>query len=535
MNKFAVLIVLVILILAVAPAAAEPVGPPDTLYGQYLFANATEAFVKCGVELRLNDSIVALDLGGLVSAKPPIWSFSHGDSMVSYSMGDTVTILRYTLPRRALDATALTNRALWDPVAVGNEVPYAGMGLVHRWLFKLTPEGEIRSDLAQEWYWQGHDLFVILDSTQTFGDNTPIDAYHVKSSLERYLWYHRDTSSFAWQSRIAGVDNYRRGQVNHVVGLIPRHRDTLQISMFRPDFELPSRLAAPRTAIVKWSRTESAAPVVATAGHYSVRVGRTLKGRAPHRGSILVDERATSGFRVREMGHPEEMGPSCEDAPIPAPDLAVLRFADLLDASTKTFLDHGLDRNAIRGLGYYNIHYDGTAFPVCDTANVNRITWRFDLETAKKARAQVPEKRVLQIHWQAGLKDIGEYLVTFLRAWKLEAEYQPHPDSADVSLERWLFESYADDAVVETLLEHLHLEPGDPLIKQFTLARAIGDPEIRTTAYRSIKSRIEDRRPFVRLFQQDESFSHCFSAPIEFDIDYLYRPVGPLFTRRARP
>jgi len=235
------------------------------------------------------------------------------------------------------------------------------------------------------------------------------------------------------------------------------------------------------------------------------------------------------------MGHPEEMGPSCEDASIPAPHVTVLRFANNLDASTKTFLDHGLDRNAIRGLGFYNIHYDGTAFPVCDTANINRITWHFDLETAKKAREQVPEKRVLRVYWQQGLQDIGEYLVTFLRAWKLEAEYQHDPDSADVAVEQWWFESYADDAVVETLLEQLNLEPGDPLINQFTLARAIDHPERRATAYRSIKSRIEDRRPFVRLFQQDESFSHCFSVPIEFDLDYLYRPVGPLFTRRAGP
>jgi ABC-type transport system substrate-binding protein len=279
MNRIAVLVVLIILILAVIPAAAEPADPPDTLFGQYLFANATEAFVKCNVELRLNDSIVALALGEMVSAKPPIWSFSYGDSNVSYRMGDTVLILRYTLPRRALDVTALTNRALWDPVAVGYEVPYAALGLVHRWLFKLTPEGAIKPDLAREWYWQGHDLFVILDSTQTFGDDTPIDAYRVKSSVERYLWYQRDTSIYNWQSRIAGVGNYRKGQVNHVVGLIPRHRDTLQISMSRPNFELPSRFAAPRTAIVKWSRTEDAAPVVATAGHYSLREGRTLKGR----------------------------------------------------------------------------------------------------------------------------------------------------------------------------------------------------------------------------------------------------------------
>jgi hypothetical protein len=535
MKRLVVLTVLIIWVLAVVPAAAEPLSPPDTLYGTFLFANGTEAFVKCDGEVRLNDSIVASGFGGLTSAKPPIWSFEHSILPVAYAMGDTVVILRYTLPRRALDANVLANRALWDPVAVGFEVPYAGLGLVHRWLFKLTPEGEVRPDLAREWLWQGHDLFVILDSTQTFGDGTSIDAYRVKSSLERYLWYHRDTSRFAWQSRIAGVNNYRRGQVNHVVGLIPRHRDTLQISMARPNFELPSRLAGPRTAVVKWSRTDDAAPVVATAGHYSVRVGRVLKGRLPHGGSLLIDERAASGIRVRETGHPEDMGPSCDVAPIPAPDLVVLRFSPDLDASTKTFLNHGIDRNAIWGLGFHNIHYDGTAFPVCDTATVNRITWRFDLKTAEKARAQVPEQRVLQVHWQKELKDIGEYLLTFLRAWKLEAEYRSNPDSADVSVENWLFESYGSDAVVETLLKKLHLGTGDPQVSQFALARASVDSETRATAYQSIKSRLEDRRLFVRLFQQDAIFSHCFSQPIEYDIDYLYRPMGPLFTRRAQP
>jgi hypothetical protein len=229
------------------------------------------------------------------------------------------------------------------------------------------------------------------------------------------------------------------------------------------------------------------------------------------------------------------MGPACLDAAIPEPDLVVLRFSEQLDASTKTFLDHGIDRHAIRGLGFHNIHYDGTSFPVCDTSTVHPITWRFDLETAKRAREQVPDQRVLQVYWQQNLEDIGAYLVTFLRAWKLEAEYQPDPLLADVSVEQWLFESYADDAVVETLFEYLHLEPGDPLINQFTLARATADADSRARAYQSIRSRIEDRRPFVRLFQQDETFRHCFSQPIEYDIDYLFRPTGPLFTRRTRP
>jgi hypothetical protein len=443
-------------------------------------------------------------------------------------------VLRFKLPRRAVDVSIYGGYDAWDPVEMRTAAAWAVWPLFHRALFRTTPDGQVSGDLARSWLWRGSDLFIVIDTSARFGDGDQVDAHAVKISLERFLWYSRDLPDYAWQNVVAGAENYRRGRIGHVVGLIPRGRDTLQINLVRPNFGLPERLASPATAIVKWIRKADAAPVVATCGHYAtVEAGQAADifvGRADHRGSLLVSHQVAD--RVWVGGQDQ---PPCAHERLPAPRLLVLHPMRNLPNGMHSFLHWAIDRRACAAEADLDRDYYGGALPVWWAGERPRHPVEFDYDKAQAARRLLSGRPALAIGFARGLEDETQYLVTALKAWDVRASYASSPEAADVRVELWDFESFSLDAQIERAFALAGLPASDSLVDLLWSARFTKDDLARSARYRSLRSRLDDRNLYVVLLQHDALVTHCGERPLDSRRDHWGRQAGPLFTLEQEP
>ena len=501
--------------------------PPDSLKGEFLFYSQGRAYVRCDASAGPDDSVWCDALGQVLRASAPIWEFTP-DRKTKWNQGDPITILRLTLPRRAPDVSLFGGYDAWDPVQMRTSSAWALWPLFHRTLFKVTPEGQVLGDLARSWTWRGFDLVVVVDTSVRFGDGAAVDAYTVKVSLERYLWYERDVPEFSWQYSIAGVESYRKGRTSGVVGLIPRGRDTLQFNMTRPNFSLPERLASPATAIVRWSRLPDEAPVTATTGYYgSVSPGEAadvFKGRANHRGTLVISHQVADRVWI---GREDQL--PCTQVRIPAPRLVVLRPLKSLPDGMLSFLHWAIDREASASDKEGGRSYYGGSLPVWWAGERPRAPFTFDYARAQAARRLVPGRPSLAIAFARGLEEEAQYLVTALKAWDVRASFASAPSAADVRLELWDFESFTPDAQIERAFAHAGLTSSDSLLSLLQTARSTADELKRSAMYRSLRSRLDDRNLYVVMLQHDALVTACGGEPLECTRDQWGRYVGPFF------
>ena len=514
-------------------AFAQPARRADTLGGEFLFYSNGRAYVRCDSSARPNDSVWCDRLGAVVRATAPVWEFV-ADREGQLKKGQVVRVLRMTLPRRAARLTLVGGYDAWDPLQLRTSAGWALWPLFHRALFAVGPDGQLSGDLAQSWFWRGSDLVVVLDTSARFGDGTPVDAYAVKISLERYLWYVRDVPEYSWHACIAGVENYCRGRTGQVVGLIPRGRDTLQFNLVRPNFSLPERLASPGTAIVRWERLADGAPVTATCGYYGIvdsgAAADIFRGRDEHYGSLVISRQVADRVWI---GDADSL--PCSKERVPAPRLLVLRPLRALPDGMLSFLNWAIDRNAMISQSDGDRSYHNGAFPVGRLSDPTRTGFVFDYEKAQAARKRLLGRPSLSVAYARGLEDEAQYLVTALKAWDVRASYASSPEAADVRLELWDFESFAPDAQVERAFDHAGIGATDSLVTLLDDARTTADDLKRTVLYRSLRSRLEDRGLYLALLQHDALVTSCGSRPLEHDRDDWGRYVGPLFMGEVRP
>lgn len=517
-----------VLILALAGTdLAFGLSTPDTLTGEFLFYSQGRAYVRCDVSAGPEDSVWCPALGPVLRASAPVWEFT-ADYKTKWDQGDPMTILRLTLPRRAAEVSLYGGYDAWDPVDMRTSSAWAMSPLFHRTLFKLTPEGQLVGDLAKSWSWRAFDLVVVVDTSARFGDGSSVDAYTVKVSLERYLWYAREVPEYSWQYSVAGVESYRKGRTAGVVGLMPRGRDTLQFNMTRPNFSLPERLASPATSIVRWERLPDAAPVTVSCGYYaSMTPGEAADvfvGRSNHRGALVISHQVADRVWI---GREDEV--PCTQVRVPAPRLVVLRPLKPLPDGMLSFLHWAIDREAAaaekdRGRSYY-----GGSLPVWWSGERPRAPFKFDYAQARAARRQVLGRPSLTIAFARGLEDEAQYLVTALKAWDVRASYASSPNAADVRLELWDFESFALDAQIERAFGHAGLGAADSLVELLQSTRATSDELKRYAMYRSLRSRLDDRTLYVVMLQHDALVTACGGEPLECARDVWGRYVGPFF------
>ena len=547
---------LAVVLVAASIAGAQPPEPiassegpvssegPDTSYVEFLFEDDGIAYVRCGLDAQPNDSFACERLGPLIEGRQPIWTFETSGT-TPRTPGDTLTLLRFVLPQRAARVLLWTDADNWDPLELSTPLAWATAALHHRSLFKRYGATEPLPDLAVMSYWQHHDLFVVIDTTQRFGDGAQVNAMTVKSSLERYFWYRRDVPEYSWQYCIAGVENYRRGHVGHMVGLIPRSRDTLQFNLVRPNYSLPSRLAALETAIVRWQVEGHDAPVTATSGYYGLRSADTCFGRSPQGGAVIRSEEA----RVFERAATVDSLSSGQrhnvlEIQVPVPRLLVLRGRAHLDRSILTFLDHAVDRRAMARESY------GTAgrlpvlgFPMAaeSAADINlggldlprnqsTDTWKIDLDAAQSARSMIRGRPRLRIGYDERWASAARYLVNALKAWTFSAELVGPDEPFDLRIEEWDYQSFQVDAQIESVLHHTGASPDDTLLARLHAARTNATFR-RTADYASLLARLAESPAYVALCQPVASVRIRSAGPIEFDRDAVGRPLGPILNR----
>jgi hypothetical protein len=504
----------------------------DTLKGEFLFYTGSRAYVRCDSTARANDTVWCDRLGPVVRAAAPIWEFV-ADAGNRLEKGQQVLVFRKPLPRRAARLSVVGGHDAWDPVQLRTAAGWALWPLFHRALFAVGPDGTLSGDLARSWFWRGTDLFVVVDTSVRFGDGSPVDAYGVKTSLERYLWYVRDVPDYSWHYCLAGVENYRKGRIGHVVGLIPRGRDTLQFNLARPNFSLPERLASPATAIVRWTRNPDGAPVVASCGYYgtvdSGSAADIFEGRDLHQGSLVISHQVTDRVWIGEAD-----SPPCARERVPAPRLLVVRPVRPLPDGMLSFLHWAIDRNAMIAQSDGDRSYHAGLFPVGRVPNPTRTGFEFDYAKAQAARQRLPGRPSLAIAFARGLEEEAQYLVTALKAWNVRAAFSSSSEAADIRLELWDFESFVADAQIERAFEHTGVTRDDSLVSLLESVRATSDDLRRTVLYRSLRTRLEDRGPYMVLLQTDALVTAC-AAPLEHARDAWGRYVGPIFLAESKP
>jgi len=480
----------------------------------------------------MNDSVWCEQLGPVVRSTSPVWEFEASPQW-PLKKGEPLTILRRSLPKRAARLNVVGGYDAWDPVQLRTAAGWALWPVFHRALFTMQPDGKLAGDLARSWFWRGSDLFVVVDTSARFGDGSVVDAYAVKTSLERTLWYVREVPAYSWQTCIGGVENYRRGRIAHVVGLVPRGRDTLQFNLTRPNFSLPERLASPGTAIVRWTRTTDGAPVVASCGYYasadSGAAADVFRGREQHLGTLVVSHQVTDRVWI---GAAEST--SCVKERVPAPRLLVVRPLRELPDGMLSFLNWAIDRNAMIAQSGGDRSCHPGLLPVGPAGDSKRAEIAFDYERARAARKRVPGRPAVSIGFARGLEEEAQYLVTALKAWDVRASYASSPEGADLRVELWDFESFAADAQIERAFDHVQLSASDSLVALLQSARGTADELRRAVLYRSLRTRLEERAPYVALLQADALVTTC-GGSLDSSRDVWGRYVGPFFLAEAKP
>lgn len=502
----------------------------DTLTAEFLFYSEGRAYVRCDSSARINDSVWCARLGPVSRSSAPIWEFA-ADAGGRLKKGEPLSLFRRSLPRRAARLNVVGGYDAWDPVQLRTAAGWAMWPVFHRALFKVSPDGALSGDLARAWFWRGSDLFVVVDTSVQFGDGSAVDAYAVKTSLERYLWYAREIPDYSWQYDLAGLENYRRGRIGHIVGLVPRGRDTLQFNLNRPNFSLPERLASPGTAVLKWTRSADGAPVVASCGYYgdvdSGAAADVFHGRELHLGSLVVSHQVTDRVWIGEAE-----STACVRERVPAPRLLVVRPMRSLPDGLLSFLHWAIDRNALIAQSGGDRSYHAGLLPVGRTADPAGAAFVFDYDKARAARKRVPGRPSVSIAFARGLEDEAQYLVTALKAWDVHASYASSPEAADVRVELWDFESFAADAQIEKAFDHLGWSGDDSLVTLLQSARATADGLKRNVLYRSLRTRLEDRGPYMTLLQADALVTTC-GGSLDHARDAWGRYVGPFFLAEA--
>lgn len=523
---------LFLLLLSAGSAFAQVFPTTDTLKGEFLFYTGDRAYVRCDSSARMNDSVWCDRLGPVVRSTVPVWEFESDDGK-ALKQGESLTILRRSLPKRAARLNVVGGFDAWDPVQLRTAAGWALWPLFHRALFAVKPDGKLAGDLARAWFWRGSDLFVVVDTSARFGDGSLVDAYAVKTSLERYLWYMRDVPAYSWQGCIAGLDNYRRGRISHIVGLVPRGRDTLQFNLTRPNFSLPERLASPGTAIVRWVRSADGAPVVASCGYYasadSGAAADVFRGREQHLGLLVVSHQVTDRVWIGSAD-----SSSCVKDRVPAPRLLVVRPLKVLPDGLLSFLNWAIDRSAMTAQSGGDRSSHRALLPTGSRPDSRPEQVAFDYEKAREARKRVQGRPALSIGYARGLEEEAQYLATVLKAWDIRASYASSPEAADVRVELWDFESFAPDAQVERAFDHAGLAAGDSLVTLLQSARGTADELRRAVLYRSLRSRLEDRAPYVALLQADALVTTC-GGTLDHSRDVWGRYVGPFFLAESKP
>lgn len=499
----------------------------DPVPAQFLFLHGDTAYLRAETTLGPQDSVAAPGYGRVLDATAPLWLVSIASTFAPPTMGATVVFEHFRLPRRAANLVLACDADIWDPVWLHSGSAYAAAGLVQRTLFLRTESDSLQGDLATGFEWRGHDLFVTIDTTARFGDGTPIDAFAVKASLERMLWYRRNRTVYAWDQVIAGVDTYRQGRVNQVVGLIPRSRDTLQFNLTRSMYELPDRLAALSTAIVRWTVQANRSPVVTTAGYYGVQRGDTLAGRLPHDGALRLTPADTE--YVADLG--DSTGAGGREIMLPMPRLVVIRPRGVMQPAIMSFLQYALDREAIASVTCGGCaQFPERLYPMGELQSESGAAHGVDFEAARAARELIAGSPSLRIAGAPGLEAAVDYVVTALKAWNLKATQATASGAYDLRIETWDFDDFSSDAIAETIFDRLGFRQDDSLVRLLDVARATPDPKLRTDTYRSLLARIEELSPYVVLYQPAARL-RVMDPLLELSFDPSRRPVGPIFRR----
>jgi hypothetical protein len=533
----------VMLVFAADRSVAQAPHRIDTLHAQFLFISGDTAYVRCNHVADPDDSIATPYLGAWIACDPPIWRFKVHTLSLQLEMGDALVLHRHALPRRAADLELHCDAAVWDPLSLEAGSAFAASGLIHRSLFRFDSTGRVIGDLAREWAYRGHDLYVVIDTASRFGDGSRVDAQAVKSSLERFFWYRRDAADWSWSYAVAGVDSYRRGLTTQIVGILPRSRDTLQFNLARPFYDLPGYLASPALAIVKWNLEGYRAPVRSTCGPYGARLGDSLLGSTPHRGVLMLrapDDPSTAFARApRAASIPVLESRELERVEaVNMPQLLVLRPCSVIDPLLLSFVDFAIDRDGVRSAAGTHASTDlAEPFLFAPEAALYFMP-RFDLKRAREARELIRTKPRLRVAAEPGWESVGNYLVHALNAWNCTAEAVGAEEPCDLRVELWRFDSFLLDAYLETALNRVTGDSGDSLAVHLEAARRIEAEDLRSEALRALVSRLVEAKAFIALLRPVARFG--VDAPrnvtVEMGVhDGLGRPLGPLFTRRSKP
>lgn len=538
------------LLIPVAAPASETIALPiDTVVGTYLFSLGDTSFVQCQAALGVHDSAAAAGLGTCIGGQPPIWKFLQTTFAHSSAQGDTVWIERYILPRRAGTVEVGCTPEVFDPLTIDHSSSYAAASLFHRAIFQYDSSGQVIGDLATDWWWRGSDLMIVIDTTRRFTDGSVIDAAAVKYSIERHFWYRRNVPAYSWHYSIAGVKNYLNGFARSVVGLIPRSRDTLQINLIRPLYELPAYFTATRLSVVKWQVTGDRAPVVATAGYYGPAEGNAAPGRSSHGGTLVLNNSSSSGdvlnFGSGLAGHVTYI------SNVAVPGMLVLRAATGLNSSIMTFVDFALDRwvvgevstgkNQLSPSGIYPVCLPCEAWSESKVKDALRSRmWQANdtvaLADARAARRLFKGFPRVRVAYADGWAKTAEYFVDWLKAWDVRGELTADSSRWDVRIEYWDYDGFSRDTWAETALWKLGLRATDTLVQRLIQARGIRDDVMRSLAYKSLLSRIEESAQYIVLYQELTGYSYSDVEPVvDVTVDIYGRPRGPLFTGPSDP
>lgn len=544
MRTFALIHLALAALLAPAPAAAQLAAAPDTLRGQFLFVDGDRAYLRALDPVDARDSLWVPGLGPVVEANPPILKLAITQAyFVRHQMGDTLQLLRLAGGLRAQPVDLECDPSVWDPLAVATPSAFAAAPLFHRGLFRLDANGEVEGDLARAWFWKGFDLFVVIDTTARFSDGTPIDAFAVKSSLDRYFWYRRDVPAFSWQYAIAGVEAYRSGRVSQLLGLIPRSRDTLQFNLARPLYDLPGCLASPELAIVRWERDGAAAPVTATAGYYGRRAADTVYGAGPAGGWIRLSAQKGAASARLVMTRAGARATNFHGAPnvigdCAAPSLLVVEPRTETGRQLLTFVRFAVDCDAVRNAADAGAsRCVASLFPDCARDSADRGKGPApDLMRARDARQLVRGTPRVRIAGAGPDSSVALYLVDAFKAWNLKSVLVDTGQECDLAVQWWSFGHFFAPLYAEAALWHMGRNADDSLVLLLGRARQVADDSLRAAAYRSLLARIADLRPYVALLQgavwiqepQGEA-----SAGIAYRRDDFGRPRGPIFLLEA--
>jgi hypothetical protein len=272
--------------------------------------------------------------------------------------------------------------------------------------------------------------------------------------------------------------------------------------------------------------------VVASCGYYGVAdsgaAADIFRGRDIHHGTLVVSHQVADRLWIGEG----DTG-SCVRETLPAPQLLVLVPLRDLPDGLLSFLHWAIDRNAMIAQSGGDRSYRGGLLPESAT-DPSQAGFEFDYEQARAARRRVEGKPGVSIGFARGLEAEAQYLVTALKAWDVRASYASSPEAADIRLELWDFESFAADAQIEQAFHHAGVSAEDSLVSLLHTARATADPQKRAAQYRSLRSRLEDRGPYVALLQVNALTTVC-GERLDCARDAWGRYVGPFFLAGARP